>query len=219
MTTGPSFHSDEEILRRLHTAMEQAAPGLPGDPAHDAAVHEAHSLVAEVASRIYDDPNKWGIAYIPEEFRDEAAQDAFIDMLARLTEAKERRSASMWFAVAAEERFRGAWGRHEQQEAAPDAGESDGLVNPAQAFDDPAGPWKRFEDAFPRDASALRMRYIEGMSAEQMEIVIDAQNARVVQTRVARARDRFKMFCEQAGYNRLQVAAILQRFGGGEAEV
>ncbi len=217
MTTGPSFYSDEEILRRLHTAMWQAAPGLPGDPAHDAAVREAHSLAAEIASRIYDHPNKWGVAYIPEEFRDEAVQDAFIDVLARLTEAKEQRSASTWFAVAAEERFRRAWGRHEQG-AAPDAGESDGLVDPAHAFDDPAGPWRRFGDAFPRDASALRMRYFEGMSPEQMEVVIDAQNVRVVQTRVARARDRFKMFCEQAGYNRVQVAAIMQRFGSGEAE-
>ena len=218
MTTGPSFYSDEEILRRLHTMMEQAAASAKGEPAHDDAVREAHSLAAEVASRIYDDPNKWGVAYIPEEFRDEAAQDALIDVLARLPEAKEERSAATWFAVAAEERFRRAWARHEREEAAPEADESGGQADPAQAFDDPAGPWKRFEDAFPRDASALRMRYIEGMSPEQMEVVIDAQNARVVQTRVARARDRFKMFCEQAGYNRLQVAAILQRFGGGETE-
>ena len=217
MTTGPSFYSDEEILRRLHTMMEQAAANAKDEPAHSDAVREAHSLAAEVASRIYDDPNRWGVAYIPEEFRDEAAQDALIDVLAHLSEAKEERSASTWFAVAAEERFRRAWARHEQHDAAPDADGSDGLVDPAQAFDDPAGPWKRFEDTFPRDASALRMRYIEGMSPEQMEVVIDAQNARVVQTRVARARDRFKMFCEQAGYNRLQVTAILQRFGG-EAE-
>ena len=218
MTTGPSFYSDEEILRRLHTMMVGAAAAAKGDPSHDAAVREAHSLVAEVASRIYDDPNKWGIAHIPEGFRDEAAQDAFIDVLAKLTEAKEERSASTWFAVAAEERFRRAWARHEQQEAEQDADESDGLVDPAQAFDDPAGPWKRFGDAFPRDASALRMRYLEGLSDEQIEVIIDAQNARVVQTRVLRARDRFKMFCEQAGYSRLQVVAILQRFAGGEAE-
>ena len=74
MTTGPSFYSDEEILRRLHTMMEQAAASATGEPAHDAAVREAHSLAAEVASRIYDDPNKWGLAYIPEEFRDEVVE-------------------------------------------------------------------------------------------------------------------------------------------------
>ena len=80
------------------------------------------------------------------------------------------------------------------------------------------GPWQRFEKEFPRDASALRLRYEQHHSAAEMEVMLDASSERVVLTRIDRARARFRMFVEQAGFGRPETTAIMERFKDDAAE-
>jgi len=211
MTNSPNYYSDEEILKRLHAIMvERPVRRRAGQQA----LGEALTLFGELASRIYDEPGKWGLSQIPVGSRDDAAQDALVDLLAELGTVKNRRSAADWFSGAVEERFRQLWAVKERN-AANGAGPSRSrrtAVDAKNLFRLKDGPWQRFEKEFPRDASALRLRYEQNHSASEMEVMLDAPSERVVLTRIDRARARFRMFVEQAGYGRPETTAIMERF-------
>ena len=216
MTISPNYYSDEEILKRLHAILvERPVRRRAGQQA----MSDARVLVGELASRIYDEPGKWGLSQIPEGFRDDVAQDALVDLLAALGTVKDRRSAAVWFSGAVEERFRQIWSA--KQRSAALAASANGAtpsrlrrtaVDAKNLFRLKDGPWQRFEREFPRDASALRLRYEQGHSTSEMEVMLDAPSESVVLTRIERARARFRMFVEQAGYGRPETAAIMERF-------
>ena len=220
MTSSPNYSSDEEILKRLHALLaERPVRRRAGQQA----VSEARNLFGELASRIYDDPGKWGLAQVPQDFRDDVAQDAMVDLLAELPTVKDRRSAADWFSAAVEERFRQLWAIKERATKLSASAngsrptKSKRTVDATNLFRLRTGPWQRFEKEFPRDASALRLRYEQNHSPSEMEVMLDAPSERVVLTRIDRARARFRMFIEQAGYDRQEIAAIMERFEEGAA--
>jgi DNA-directed RNA polymerase specialized sigma24 family protein len=224
VTSGPSYYSDEEIIKHLQ-ALPRDSATLSASPDE---VREARSLAAELAERIYADPATWGIATIPERFRDDAAADAFTALLAEVPNFKGRQSVPEWFSQAVEIRFRRLWIMSEQLVAE----QRDGVPKPLppqkarsrRAADGPTAEsvipgrnalWRQFENDFPRDASTLCLRYVDNRSPEEMAALLDASSVRAVGQRVARARDRFRMFCEQSGLDRHDTADLMLRFGEG----
>ena len=211
-STGPSYYSDEEILKRLYAFLAERPLGRDAES-------EVRTLFGELASRIHDDPERWGLSSIPASFRDDAARDALVDLLAATDTVKGQRFVSDWFAATVEDRFRQMWSAQERaamlkNHNGPDSGSRAPLDIDA-AFDAPEGPWQRFEREFPRDASALKLRYQQGHTPDELEVMLDAPSASAVKTRLGRARSRFRMFVEQAGYDRREVSAILERFDEG----
>ena len=224
VTNGPSYYSDEEIIKHLQALpRDSTALGVSPDE-----VREARSLAAELAERIYAEPTTWGIATIPERFRDDAAADAFAALLAEVPNFKGRQSVPEWFSQAVEIRFRRLWTMSERLVAE----QRDGIPKPqppqkARSRPAAAGPtaesvipghnalWRQFENDFPRDASTLRLRYVDNRSSEEMAVLSDAPSIRAVGQRVTRARDRFRMFCEQSGLDRHDTADLMLHFGEG----
>ena len=83
------------------------------------------------------------------------------------------------------------------------------------AANEPSSSRRQFENDFPRDASTLRLRYVDNRSPEEMAALLDAPSIRAVGQRLTRARDRFRMFCEQSGLDRHDTADLMLRFGEG----
>ncbi|MDA1036076.1 MAG: hypothetical protein O3B65_04240, partial [Chloroflexi bacterium] len=69
-------------------------------------------------------------------------------------------------------------------------------------FTDTNGIWASFETSFPRDAFALRLRYLMHRKPAEMAVMLDAPSERAISMRLDRARERFKMYCEQQGIKR-----------------
>lgn len=223
MTTGsPTFFSDEELVKRLQIVLRDvAADGTQGARV-EVNVREARNLAAELAGRIHADPAAWGIAQIPAPYRDDAAQDAFAGLLRGLGDYRGAPAVAQWFAGLAETSFRELWAISQRKAespppvaappAAPTAKPED-QERAQRLFDATDGPWQRFEREFPRDAFALRLRYLLRRTPEEMAIMTDTQDVRSVLMRVNRARDRFRMFCDQTGVDRGLALSLLAQLG------
>ncbi|MDA1174742.1 MAG: hypothetical protein O2826_09530, partial [Chloroflexi bacterium] len=162
----------------------------------------------------------------PAEFRDDAANDAFTALLFAIPEMRGRQSVSEWFSVTVESKFRRLWSLAERQKAERERLAAEAAANPEPAvldspvlepdaepslFEEPGGTWTQFEAAFPRDAFALRLRYLLKRDLEEIAVMLDAPSSRAITMRLDRARDRFQMYCEQAGVSRRDVAAMVEQ--------
>ncbi len=219
MTTGVSYNSDEELVKRLQVVLRHyARAGDDGRLGGDG-VREVRSIAATLAGRIYDDPQKWGIADIREDFRDDAAADTLAKLLSGAAELTGRQVVSEWFSRAVESRFRQLWSMSERQAEERETKAEEGVPAPdpasgaddAAVFEENGELWRRFESEFPRDAFVLRLRYMLGRSAAEMAVMLDAPGPQAIGIRINRGRERFKMFCEQAGFGRREVAGIMAR--------
>lgn len=224
MTNRPEFISDEELIKQLQDALRSAPAenSLASGADH---VREARTLAEELAERIYREPSTWGLASIPVEFRDDAAKDAFTALLYAIPEMRGRQSVAEWFSVTVESKFRRLWTLAERQniervrlaeEAAanspPEAAEPEPAPDAEPSmFEEPEGTWTRFEVAFPRDAFALRLRYLLKRDLEEMSVMLDAPSSRAISMRLDRARDRFRMYCEQVGLGRKEIASMMDQ--------
>ncbi len=225
MTNRPAFISDEELVKQLQAVMRAAPPdGLHGSD--DERVREARTLAEELSERIHREPKAWGLASVPAEFRDDAANDAFTALLFAIPEMRGRQSVSEWFGVTVESKFRRLWSLAERQKAERERLAAEAAANPEPAvldspvlepdaqpslFEEPGGTWAQFEAAFPRDAFALRLRYLLKRDLEEIAVMLDAPSSRAITMRLDRARDRFQMYCEQAGVSRRDVAAMVEQ--------
>jgi DNA-directed RNA polymerase specialized sigma24 family protein len=225
LTNRPSFISDEELVKQLQSVLRAAPP----DGLHDSGderVSEARSLAEELAGRIHREPATWGLASVPAEFRDDAAKDAFTALLFAIPEMRGRQSVAEWFSLAVESKFRRLWSLAERQTAERERLAAEAEANPKPAepepttpepeaqqslFEEPGGTWERFEVAFPRDAFALRLRYLLKRDLEEIAVMLDAPSSRAITMRLDRARDRFQMYCEQAGVGRRDIAALMEQ--------
>lgn len=214
MTTGPAFHSDAEIIKRLQVVLRDVETAPLGSQRAEANEREVRNLTNALAERIQEDPAAWGLDAIPAEYRDDAASDALLALLTAVPELKGRESIADWYSAAAEDAFRRLWSVAEQQASRARPGTSTEVPAPvadgsSSVFESQDGLWQSFEKDFPRDAFALRLRYLLGRSPEDMAVMLDAQSARAITLRLNRARDRFRMFCEQAGYDRYAVEDLV----------
>ncbi|MEE8519666.1 MAG: hypothetical protein V3S98_11125 [Dehalococcoidia bacterium] len=221
MTNGPSYNSEEELIKRLQIVFRDMAHGGydPTREANDA--REVRNLAAELAERIVMEPEKWGISIIPEELRDDAAADAFVALLLSVPDFRGRQPISEWFANTVESKFRKLWTISEQKAAERENNEREpkpktkgaDIDGPTAAvFEDNNGVWEKFEKEFPRDSFALRLRYMLKRTPDEMAVMLDAPSTRAVTMRLNRARDRFKMFCEQTGIGRRETSDIMEKF-------
>ena len=224
MTNKSTFQSEEEIIKRLQVLLRESRGTTAADPG-DASVREARELAVGLAERIFDDPNKWGIASIPVEHRDDAVADAFVAMLTSINDVGGRQSIAEWFGVTAESKFRRLWTLAERQGAERDRLAAERADSPdpepeeedsptgiaASMFEVSGGVWESFEHEFPRDGFAMRLRYLLKRTPEQLVVMLDAPSSRAVNLRLGRARDRFRMFCEQSGMAHREVATLMDQ--------
>ena len=222
MTEGPAFHSDEELIRRLQGLLRASSEGAEG-LAGSSATGDARTIAAELAERVLRDPARWGLDNVPQAFRDDAATDAFMMMLYAVPNLGGRQGVAEWFSITVESRFRRLWALSERQSAERErlaAEAPEAVVEPAtepppaepetpSLFEVADGVWSRFEYEFPRDAFALRLRYLLKRSPEEMAVMLDAPSSRAIDMRLNRARDRFKMYCEQSGMSRREIADVI----------
>lgn len=201
----------------------------PPDGLHgpdDGRVREARTLAEELAERIHREPTTWGLASVPAEFRDDSAKDAFTALLFAIPEMRGRQSISEWFSVTVESKFRRLWSLGERQKVERERLAAEAAANPKSEtpapassqpdaapslFEEPGGTWEQFELAFPRDAFALRLRYLLKRDLEEIAVMLDAPSSRAITMRLDRARDRFQMYCEQVGVGRKDVAAMVKQ--------
>ena len=221
MTTGPMYFSDAEITKRLQTVLRSFSEAGSDRTRKDSAVREVRTLAAEIGERIYDEPESWGISGIAPEFRDDAAAAALVLFLLQVPSFRASQSAQEWFANAAEKKhqqFRDVSQRkgaerevQEETERRLRDEQPEETSDAVAAFEDNR-VWKRFEGKFPRDASALRLRYLLKRDVEEMAAMLDAPSPRAVTMRINRARDRFRTFCENAGLNVSETTEMLEMF-------
>ena len=234
MTSGPTYYSDEELVKRLRDLSRDHRQG--GSRRRGGGIREIRSLASSLAARIYDEPEKWGIAEIDPRFRDDCAADTLIKLLSGQTDFTGRARVSDWFGRESEARFRQLWRMAEQarekhkklheddawdeEEAAadgaaaeqPDAPEAAADGNgAADALDENSDIWRRFEAEFPSDAFVLRLRYVMNRSADEIAVMLDAPSVQAVGSRINRGRERFRMLCEQNGVSRRSIATIMSR--------
>lgn len=224
MTNRPAYISDEELVKQLQNLLRATAPADSPQPPTREQLDEARTLATEFAERIYDDPVRWGLANIPEEFRDDAAGDALVALFYASPEMRGRQSVVEWFSEAAESKFRRIWAVADRQKderarraadgtSGPPAPVDEPVDGPLEApqtlFEDETGIWPAFEESFPRDAFALRLRYHLKRDPTDMAVMLDAPSERAITLRVDRARDRFRMYCEQQSMNRRDTAALV----------
>jgi DNA-directed RNA polymerase specialized sigma24 family protein len=224
LTNRPTFISDEELVKQLQTAL-RATAGDAHEGRDDAHVRNARGLAEELAGRIHREPTKWGLATVPADFRDDAAQDAFTALLSAIPEMRGRQGIAEWFTLTVESKFRRLWLLSERQSAERErlaveaAASPEPAIEPAgpepvailSLFEEPDGIWSRFEIAFPRDAFALRLRYLLRRELTEMAVMLDAPSSRAITMRLDRARDRFRMYCEQVAVIRKDVAAMIEQ--------
>ena len=222
MTTNPNYHSDTELIKRLQIVLRDASETAHDRMRVEGNQREVRHLTAELAERIYAEPDKWGISTIPEGLRDDAASDALLALLVEVPEFRAHQPVAEWYVSKVEECYQRLWAISERQAAEPRAPEPqaaavDSAETPdaeaAAFFESADGIWQDFEKQFPRDAFALRLRYLLNRSPEEMAVMLDAANTRAIAMRLNRAKDRFRTFCEQSGYGRRETADVMARFG------
>ena len=224
MTNRPAFISDEELIKQLQAVLRATPPEGPQGSSDDH-VREARALSVELAERIHREPMTWGLANVPVAFRDDAAKDAFTALLFAIPEMRGRQTVAEWFSVTVESKFRRLWSLAERQnterarlavEAAANPPAEEPTPEPEvdaepSIFEVPDGTWTRFEVAFPRDAFALRLRYLLNRDLDEMSVMLDAPSVRAITMRLDRARDRFRMYCEQVGVGRREVVSMMDQ--------
>lgn len=220
VTNRRSFISDEELVSQLQVLLN-AHPGSANGSGEDGRGRDARSLTEEIAERIYSDPVKWGYASIAPEFRDDAVADAFTTFLFALPEMRGKQPLADWFSVTVESKFRRLWALEERQVPERERLASEAVDQPEKApveketskapslFEDAKGIWPSFETAFPRDAFALRLRYLMQRKPAEMAVMLDAPSERAIRMRLDRARERFRMYCEQQGIKRRDSEALV----------
>ena len=222
MTSNPNYHSDAELIKRLQIVLRDASDSMNDRLRIEGNQREVRNLTAELAERIYAEPDKWGISTIPEGLRDDAASDALLALLVEVPEFRAAQPVAEWYVSKVEDCYQRLWAMSERQAAEPRAPEPqvvavDGTETPdaetAAFFESTAGVWQDFEKQFPRDAFVLRLRDMLKRSAEEMAVMLDAANTRAISMRLNRAKDRFRTFCEQSGYSRRETADVMARFG------
>ena len=225
MTNRPAFTSDEELVKQLQAALRATTGELPPG-IDDSHVRNSRGLAEELAGRIYRDPGKWGLASVPASLRADAAQDAFTALLFAIPEMRGRQSVAEWFSATVESKFRRLWSLSERQRVERERLVVEAAATPKPAaeidepepslvlsfFEQPDGVWAQFELAFPRDAFALRLRYLLRRELTEMAVMLDAPSSRAITMRLDRARDRFRMYSEQAGITRKDVASMMEQF-------
>ena len=85
MSTGHYYQSDEEIIRRLQVILHEQGDGPRIVYAARAGSGRCGTSRSELAERIYREPDVWGIDEIPVEYRTDAAADALLQMLSRVS--------------------------------------------------------------------------------------------------------------------------------------
>ena len=216
MTTGASYQSDEELVKRLQVVLRDYADARDDGSLGGESVREVRTIAAALAARIYDDPQKWGIADIREDFRDDAAADTLSKLLSGAPEFTGRQTVSEWFSREVESRFHRLWSMAERARGgargASAGSSSDGSETAAASvFEENSETWQGFEAEFPHDAFVLRLRHMLRRSLEEIAVMLDAPNTQTIAVRINRSRDRFRMFCEQGGFGRREVAGIMAR--------
>lgn len=222
MTTGHYYQSDEEIIRRLQVILHEQGGGPQDHARRENGIREVRNLTAELAERIYREPDVWGINEIPVEYRVDAAADTLLQMLSRISTMGSPRNIREWYVDAVERRFKELWSeadketkaRETEEETArsrEEAAES-GQGASSVVFEENAELWQRFEGEFPRDAFALRLRYQLNRTPDEMAVMLDAPSDRAIMIRLNRAKERFRMYCEQAGLSQRETAGILAQF-------
>jgi hypothetical protein len=223
VTNRPAYISDDELVKQLQNLLRATAPADSPQPPARRQLDEARTLAAEFAERIYGDPVKWGLTNIPEEFRDDAAGDALVALFYAAPEKRGSQSVVEWFSETVESKFRRIWAVADRQNGKRARRAADGTNAPAPIdepvgappeapgtlFEDETGIWPAFEESFPRDAFALRLRYHLRRDSADMAVMLDAPSERAIALRVDRARDRFRMYCGQRGVNRRDTAALV----------
>lgn len=219
--TSHYYQSDEEIIRRLQVLLREHGDG-PQDPArHESGVREVRNLTAELAERIYREPDAWGIEDIPMDYRVDAAADTLLQLLARIPLMGSPRNIREWFVNAVEVRFKELWSTADNETRARESEEetvrsreetAESGQGAAVVFEENAELWSRFEGEFPRDAFALRLRYQLNRAPDEIAVMLDAPSERAITIRLNRAKERFRMYCEQAGLSQPETAGILAQF-------
>jgi DNA-directed RNA polymerase specialized sigma24 family protein len=204
-------------------ALIHAQTGSSNGTGGDALASDVRSLTGELAERIFRDPERWGYASIAPEFRDDAVADAYTALLFALPELRGKQPIADWFSETVESKFRLLWALEERQvpererlasEAVEQRATAPGEEAPAKRtslFEDAEGIWPGFETAFPRDAFVLRLRYLMQRKPAEMAVMLDAPSERAIGMRLDRARDRFKMYCEQQGIKRSENDALVEQ--------
>ena len=222
MTTNPNYHSEAELIKRLQIVLRDASDSTHDLGRAEGNVREVRNLTAELAERIYAEPDKWGLSTIPEGLRDDAASDALLALLVEVPEFRARQPVAEWYVGKVEECYQRLWAISQRQAAEPPPPERpatpvEAVAAPdaeaAEFFESTDGIWQGFEKQFPRDAFALRLRYMLKSSPEEMAVMLDAANVRAIAMRLNRAKHRFRTFCEQSGYGRRETADVMARFG------
>ena len=218
MTTSASYQSDEELVKRLQVVLRDYADARDDGSLGGDSVREVRTIAAALAARIYDDPQKWGIADIREDFRDDAASDTLSKLLSGAAEFTGRQTVSEWFSREVESRFHRLWSMAERARGAkrgpepgPELSSDGGETAVASVFEENSETWQGFEAEFPHDAFVLRLRHMLSRSLEEMAVMLDAPNTQAIAVRINRSRDRFRLFCEQGGFGRREVAGIMAR--------
>ena len=226
MTTDPNYQSDQEIVKRVRQHLAEAFEGDTRPARRIRLGDEVDEMMQVLAGRIYAAPDVWGLSSIPQELRDDVAHDVLLDLFRDGQTGGEREGVAEWFAKRAERRFQELWSRAETVAGAPQAPVSTPLPPVKEGaseadvavLDTPGGPWQRFEQQFPRDAFALRLRYVLNRSPEEMMVMLDSPSTGAVHSRLSRARGRMRMFFEQSGYDRNTILAVLRQFGDAQGE-
>ena len=223
MKTGSSYHSEEEIIKRLQGVLRQSRDRMAGGGPDESLVKEARALAADLAQRVLASPGHWGLTKVPEPLRDDAAADAFVAMLFEVPEFRARSNVSEWYARTVETRSIRLTALAEEEAAErqradelstpvtfaePEAGGESAL----SVFGAGGGFWERFEAEFPRDAFVLRLRYMLKRSTDEMAAMLEAPSARAITMRLGRARERLEAFCEQSGMDQRQVGVVMEQF-------
>ena len=230
MITDPNYQSDEEILKRLQQHLnETSSKGTR--PSRIARLdQDTHDLMLVLAERIYAEPERWGLRNIPQPWRDDVANDSLLGLLQQASSFGGRELVADWFAKDAERRFRGLWSKTEnvadtpREMASPSFADQEATaeeqpeVATSALLDAADGPWQRFEQEFPRDAFALRLRYVLKRTPDEMLIMLDAPTVSAIHSRLSRARGRMRMFFDQSRFDRSAIQAILKQFGDEQVQ-
>jgi type VI protein secretion system component VasF len=216
VTTGLAFQSEEELVKQLQGLLRAAPEGRTGN---GQTVDSVRAIAQELAERVHGDPHRWGLAAVPEPVRDDAALDAFAALLFAVPNLKVRQSIPEWFAAEVSSRAReldslekeAAAERKRLAAEGPPPATGEVLAQEPSLFADPRGVWPRFESDYPRDAFALRLRYLLRREPDEMADMLEAPSPRAIRMRLDRARERFRMFCEQQGMSKSDAMHLVEQ--------
>ena len=226
MTTDANYASDEEVFRRLHQNFHESGEEATRPARRTRLAQETADLARTLAGRIYDQPDRWGLSRVPEESRDDVACDVLIALLHQATSTGIRSSVSKWFARQAGRRSQEVTAIRHEAVLRPREVQLPGAISRLQEqegmgdrlapslLDAVDGPWQRFEQQFPREALALRLRYFLRRTPEEMMAILDIPSTGVVGAQLSRAREQMRAFLGSAGYDAGTISGVLSQIGG-----